>query len=225
MYIPPSFALRSEYLNSLFQQLPSPFFLLGDFNGHNVLWGSKGNDPREDLSLCHPSVFLDYVWSVCEDQHGSDHFPIIIESIQHSSEDHNPKWKLNKADWDLFHSLCEESLTAVSLSDSVDPIAGFTSSLIDICGKCIHKTSTSPTKSNPWYNEDCFLSLIASLQSLSKFCKYPTKENLNNVRLCRAKARRTIKSAKRKSWRTYVSKLTYKTPIKKVWDMIRKISW
>ena len=61
---------------------------------------------------------------VCEDQHGSDHFPVIIESLQHSSEDHNPKWKLNKADWDLFHSLCEESLTAVSLSDSIDPIAG-----------------------------------------------------------------------------------------------------
>ena len=50
---------------------------------------------------------------------------------------------------------------------------------------------------------------------MSKFCKYPTKENLNNVRLFRAKARRTIKSAKRKSWRTYVSKLNYKTPIKK----------
>ena len=59
---------------------------------------------------------------------------------------------------------------------------------------------------------------------MSKFCKYPTKENLNNVRLFRAKARRTIKSAKRKSWRTYILKLIYRTPIKKVWDMVRKIS-
>ena len=31
VYIAPSFALRSEHLNSLLQQLPSPFFLLGDF--------------------------------------------------------------------------------------------------------------------------------------------------------------------------------------------------
>ena len=140
VYIPPSFALRSEHLNSLLEQLPSLFFLLGDFNGHNVLWGSKDNDHRGELvenfitkndicllndkshldsgkgtfssiglSLSHPSIFLDYDWSVCEDKHRSDHFPIIIESIQLSSEDHNPKWKLNKADWDLFHSLCEES--------------------------------------------------------------------------------------------------------------------
>ena len=103
---------------------------------HTYLDSGKGTFSSIELSLCHPSIFLDYDWSVCEDQHGSDHFPIIIESLQHSSEDHNPKWKLNKADWDLFHSLCEESLTAVSLSDSIDPIAGFTSSLIDICGKC-----------------------------------------------------------------------------------------
>ena len=49
IYIPPSFALRPIHLNSLLQQLPSPFILLGDFNGHNVLWGSKDNDPRGDL--------------------------------------------------------------------------------------------------------------------------------------------------------------------------------
>ena len=124
IYIPPSFALRPIHLNSLLQQLPSPFILLGDFNGHNVLWGSKDNDPRGDLiedfitqndiclmndksntfldsgkgtfsaldlSICHPSLYLDYEWSVCEDQHGSDHFPIVIESIKTSEEDHNPK--------------------------------------------------------------------------------------------------------------------------------------
>ena len=89
--------------------------LLGDFSGHNILWGSKDNDPRGDLiedfitqndiclmndisntfldsgkgtfsaldlSICHPSLYLDYEWSVCEDQHGSDHFPIVIESIK-----------------------------------------------------------------------------------------------------------------------------------------------
>ena len=111
VYIPPSFALISEHLNSLLQQLPSPFFLLGDFNGHNVLWSSNDIDPRGelienfitkndiclmndkshtyldsgkgtfssiDLSLCHPSIFLDYGSSIYEDQHRNDHFQIVI---------------------------------------------------------------------------------------------------------------------------------------------------
>ena len=39
VYIPPSYPLRSEQLTSLLQQLPSPYMLVGDFNGHNVMFG------------------------------------------------------------------------------------------------------------------------------------------------------------------------------------------
>ena len=38
----------------------------------------------------------------------------------------------------------------------------------------------------------------------------------------RAKARKTIKTAKRTSWQQYVSKLNSRTPAKKIWDRIRK---
>ena len=86
------------------------------------------------------------------------------------------------------------------------------------------KTSTNPKKNNPWYNDDCKEAIKQGEQTLSRFRKFPTNENLNTYRNSRAKARRTIKSAKRKSWRTYVSKLNYKRPTKKVWDMVRKIS-
>ena len=191
---------------------------------NTFLDSGKGTFSALDLSICHPSLYLDYEWSVCEDQHGSDHFPIVIESIKTIEEDHNPKWKLNKANWDLFHTLCDESLTTTSLSDSTDCIADFTSSLIDISEKCIPKTSTNPKKSNPWYNDDCKEAIKQRKDTLFRFCKFPTKDNLNSYRVFRAKARRTIKSSKRKSWRTYVSNLNYKTPIKKVWDMVRKIS-
>ena len=190
---------------------------------NTFLDSGKGTLLALDLSLCHPSLYLDFDWSVCEDQHGSDHFPIVIESIKTFEEDHNPKWKLNKANWDLFHTLYDESLTTTSLSDSTDRIADFTSSLIDISERCIPKTSTYPKKSNPWYNDDCKEAIKQRKETLSRFCKFPTKDNLNTYRVFRAKARRTIKSSKRKSWRNYVSNLNYKTPIKKVWDMVRNI--
>ena len=231
--------------------------LLGDFNGHNVLWGCNKNNTRGeiienlittndlclmndksytyfhpatgtfsslDLSLCHPSLLLDFDWSVCEDQHGSDHFPIVIESVNASAEDHNSKWKLNKANWEQFHSLCNNFLDIENFDNSTDLVADFTSSLTDISNTCIPKTSTNPKKSNPWYNDDCKNAIRQRKHALAKFCKFPTKENLNKVKIQRAKARRTIKSSKRNTWKSYVSKLNYKTPIKKVWNMIRKIS-
>ena len=111
-----------------------------------------------------------------------------------------------------------------NFNNSSDLITDFTSSLMKISDNCIPKTSTNPKKSNPWYNNDCKNAVRQRKQALSKFCKYPTGANLKNVKIQRAKARRTIKSAKRNTWKSYVSKLNHKTPIRKVWDIIRKIS-
>ena len=33
-----------------------------------------------DLTLCSPSIFLDFSWKVGPDPCGSDHFPIILEN-------------------------------------------------------------------------------------------------------------------------------------------------
>ena len=95
---------------------------------------------------------------------------------------------------------------------------------MNISNKCIPKTSTNSKKSKPWFNDDCKEAIKQRKQALSKFCKNPTKEKLNDIKVFRAKARRTVRASKRKSWRSYISKISNRTPIKKVLDMVRKIS-
>ena len=51
----------------------------------------------------------------------------------------------------------------------------------------------------------------------------PLDKNLENVCVFRAKARRTIRESKRKSWKQYVCRLNSRTSIKKVWGMVGKI--
>ena len=41
VYIPPNSSLSLTQLKNLSDQLPTPFISMGDFNGHNPLWGSK----------------------------------------------------------------------------------------------------------------------------------------------------------------------------------------
>ena len=164
---------------------------------HTYLHPATGTFSSLDLSLCHPSLILYFDWYVCDDQHGSDNFPVVIEGINPSTEDHNPKWKLNKANWEQFHLLCEQDLSIDNFNNSSDLVTEFTSSLMKISDKCIPKTSTNPKKSNPWYNNDCKNAVRQRKQALPKFCKYPTGANLKNVKVQTAKARRTIKSAKR----------------------------
>ena len=66
-----------------------------------------------------------------------------------------------------------------------------------------------------WKSENLFL---------RQFNMRPTLENLPKFKVARAKARRTIKQSKRASWRQYVCRLNSKLPVKKTWDMIRKIN-
>ena len=49
VYIPPNFHLETEHLDTLLKQLPSPYILVGDFSGHNILWGCKDNNPKGNI--------------------------------------------------------------------------------------------------------------------------------------------------------------------------------
>ena len=116
IYLPPSDTLSKHSLVNLIDQLPHPFMLVGDFNGHSKVWGSSDTNDRGeiiedviaendlcllnekqptylhpptgnyyaiDLSLCHPNIYLDFDWSVCDDLHGSDHFLNLIKETDH----------------------------------------------------------------------------------------------------------------------------------------------
>ena len=256
VYLPPNTSVERDDLNSLIKQLPGPFLLLGDLNGHNPLWGCKdlnirgkciedclinndlcllndksptyihpatGHMSSLDLCLCSPSLYLDYHFRVHDDLCGSDHFPTILNSESNPSE-HISRWKLSKANWTLFEYLCNIRFTPEEFEGIDDKLEKCSSILLDVAEECIPRTSTSTKRSTPWFDEDCKKAVKERKSALHKFKVCPTKVNLENVRLSRAKARRTIRQAKKKSWQSYVSKLNSHTSIKKFWDMVRKIS-
>ncbi|GFS95737.1 probable RNA-directed DNA polymerase from transposon X-element [Trichonephila clavipes] len=46
LYLPLNTVIHQHDLNNLVDQLPAPFVILGDFNGHSTLWGSVKTNPR-----------------------------------------------------------------------------------------------------------------------------------------------------------------------------------
>ena len=64
LYIPPSQNLHQTDLDSLVEQLPKPFIIMGDLNGHNPLWGghditNKGKHIEKMLSDHQLCIFND----------------------------------------------------------------------------------------------------------------------------------------------------------------------
>jgi len=107
-----------------------------------------------DLSIVDPSLFLDFTWSVINDQHGSDHFPILLHSSVSLPSSHTPHWQFHRADWPTYTKLCEEKLSDLPLNDNVAD--NFSAILFDIAQHTIPQSSgqnVSPHK--PWFNLDC----------------------------------------------------------------------
>ena len=198
--------------------------LLND-DSPTYLHPASGSMTAIDLSVCSPNIFMDFKWKVHRDQCGSDHFPIFIDIIKRMPEERVPNWQLHKANWDAFSNQCLQYLNIELFEDAEDPLTLFASTLLDIATNTIPKSSSNlHRKHNPWFNAECKEAVKRRKRALRKLKKYPTNVNLQIYRETRAKTRNIIKKNKRQSWKNYVSKLNINTPIKKVWEMIRKIS-
>ena len=250
IYIPPNSIIDKAKPKNLTDQLPSPFILMGDFNAHNPLWGSKTHNAKGkiiedfvsqeglcifndgsntylhpgngsyssiDITICDPSLLLDYSWRVHDDLCGSDHFPIVLEHFFNSAQQRVPRWKLDKADWSLFENLCQAELQSKMFETVQDPILTFNTVLTSIADRTIPKTSANPKHpSKPWFDDACDQAIGDRKKSERRFSQQPTTENLSNFRIFRAKARRTCRQARRTSWKKIVSGITSCTPMTKV---------
>ena len=58
-----------------------------------------------DLSVCFPTLLLDYDWKVHDDLGGSDHFPVLLNNIRPDVEEPVSRWKLNNANCAMFQTL------------------------------------------------------------------------------------------------------------------------
>ena len=168
---------------------------------------------------------MDFQWEVAKDQYGSDHFPIFIKVLGPQIDEKVPKWKFRQADWRKYSELCAQSINRDVFQDKDDLVPSLTASIIEAANEAIPKSSTKSRHVNkPWFTDDCKRAVRQRKKALDKFTHQPTHANLVDYRAARAKARRVVKESKRSSWKQYVSKLNCHSSVKKVWEMVRKIS-
>ena len=148
IYLPNSQHLDEVELIRIFSQLPKQFIIMGDFNSHNILWGSHKTDTRGatiaklinetnpninksthfttasarlsaiDLTLCNPRIAQNISWNVESNLLDSDHFPIKI--TYHTSYCHNT-YKHSKWKFEKADwTIYRESL-AFSISHYIEP--------------------------------------------------------------------------------------------------------
>ena len=109
-----------------------------------------------DVSICYPSLALEFDWLTHNDVCKSDHFPVILRTSLRDNEPAVEHWKFDRADWMSFRTLCVSRLSN-ELALSEDPVAQFTDTLIEIANQTIPKSHISKNKllKVPWVNNVC----------------------------------------------------------------------
>ena len=258
IYLPPRDILNFKHeLEFVLEQLPTPFILLGDFNGRNPLWGDTLSNQRGvvlesifqerevailnddapthlhipngtfsniDLSIVSANIALDFTWRVMEDLHGSDHYPILLEKVTGIPDCGVPRWRLERADWNLFSSLamvqcsCEEFQTVQEATDHI-------TSQIRLAAEISVPRSSGKYRRPPvpWWSDECHNAVRARKAVLRQLKRRPDDALLIHYKKARANARRVMKEARRASWKRILSSINSATPSAWVWDKMRKI--
>ena len=240
IYLSPSKPVKKEELESLIEQLPRPFLLLGDFNGHSPVWGSDVTSARGlmleelfsetdvsilndgspthfhsangsfsciDLSVCDPSLVLDYEWKVHDDLCGSDHFPIVINPTTVVEESSPGRFKFKQAQWESFSLCVQGALVPEDIFTSDDPVGKFSEVLIKCARKMIPQSSNKPSKpKTPWFSEECKKVNKERKKAQRQVFRSPTLENVRKHQQLRAKARFVFKQSKK----TILAQLLFK---------------
>lgn len=179
-----------------------------------------------DLSLCTSNCLLDFSWRVLPDLYGSDHFPILIESLDSEPRSRLPRWRLDRANWQRYTDLTS---TIRPLSDfgSCDEAATYFADFLRSAAlQSVPRTSGQfPKRPVPWWNENCSNAVRDKRTAFSRLSRHRGDPYfLEAFRQARARARRTFKEAQRSSWREYLSSITVRTTLAEIFNKVRKIS-
>ena len=189
---------------------------------YTFLHFGNGSYSAIDLSFASPSIFDRFAWEVHDDCCGSDHFPIILTAAEDDNNIKHQRWKFKQADWNSFKALCSSRLNEHAFV-SEDPIPDFSYILFEIAEITIPESSVSSKPRKPWFDEECKQAIKDRKRAERTFRRSFSHSKLSSFRIYRAKARRTIKSKKRSSWKQFVSSINNRTPMHKIWNMINRI--
>ena len=149
--------LTTRDLSNLIRNIRGQIPIMGDFNGHNCLWGSHEVDTRGEVierftdkhNLC---VFNDGTHTYLKPQAQHVNKPMSAIDTQPSCDPSH--WVFSRADWEQFHDLCLEGVTEDMLEEVV-PLHSFVKHITKAANNSIPRATTIPKKSNPWFDEEC----------------------------------------------------------------------
>ena len=158
---------------------------------------------------------------------GSDHSPINIEfnfKPEITIKKTKTRWIFNKGgSWSQWRAVLPK---APNSDDLVADYSDFKENLT-IASKQIFKRSNEIVNSKfsaPWWNKQLEALVEKRHKAKNLFKKHPTNNNLISLRRAEALTKFEIKKAKKEAFHEFAGTINERTPVKKVWTYINKLT-
>jgi ribonuclease HI len=181
---------------------------------------AHGTESAIDLSLCSIDISGDLLWFVDDDQHGSDHSPLIIQTVTESSADtKRPRFKMHTANWQKY----KDKTKIISQIENIT-VKNFTEIIMQSAEQSIQKTKpNSSNKKLKWKTPEIQELIRARRRAERKLKKPHTIAEIIEYKRLKALVRLKIKKTRRNSWIEFAESINERTPTAIIWKKIGSI--
>ena len=151
-------------------------------------------------------------FSISNDLHSSDHFPLFLSFHDFNSNSHTiPRYIYDRANWNAFtlNAIITPAMIERDINRAVNLVTQIIFKTADLS---IPKSSGHPRKhSRPWWNDCQLAKKEKQHKAWGIFHRYPSTANYLIFKQARANARRICRKSQRGSRINYMSNITSDT--------------
>lgn len=191
----------------------------------------SGRFSHLDLAFTSAEIARTGQWDVMDESTmGSDHFPVWIKfgvDMQLGGSNGGAgRFNYQRADWDLFLEHMSTGIEEVDdQGNTEDWSKSFSNVVKNAAEKAIPiKRQRERNKMVPWWNQDCTDAIRARNKAFKRLCRRPIESLVIEYKKLKAMAKRTIKKVRKESWQKFCGTLGKETPLRRVWNMIHRMS-
>ena len=130
-------------------------------------------------------------------------------------------WNVYKANWTEFSEKCDLRFIQ---ENGIDNCAALTAAFLKAADESIPKKNGKSKHNYPWWTDACKDALRTRNRALNRFRRSHQTAHLMAYKAAKANARRTIRKAKRDSWEKLLHMFKHSTPMRQLWDIIRRFT-
>ena len=240
-------------LQHLYNQLPQPCILLGDFNAYHPLWGCSSVDARgqilesfisgSDLIVMnngaptHPNTLTDSAidLSLCSPLVSEDFewntLPSVLDSdhfpiilTTHTSFPHpSPIRVMGKADWFAYETSEAWESLPQAIVHNEEALEDLYNRINRACDEAIPTTTPSKFFPKPFWTPDLKRSRAVRERLYQKYRRSPTLSNHIRWKQARAMHKNNVRKHKEREWSEFTSNLNDDVPISHLCAKVRKL--